>query len=148
MHLGFDSTGARGDGEEGLIMDHWDIYIFVLFGIAGLVGVLVLVKKGTAKKNLRLARALVGRDDAQAVELFRKALGWANEEPALERVICDEIAAVYERRAVRYAFADFLALVDQSEALSKRDSRKSMNGLRDVLELKGEMIALMPEIRA
>ena len=128
-------------------MDHWDIYIFVLFGFAGLAGIMVLVKKGTAKKNLNLARSLVGSDDARAVELFRKALEWANEEPDLERVICGEMARVYARLGVRCDFADFLALVDQSEALSKRDSRKSLRGLKDVQALKGEVITLMPEVQ-
>ena len=93
------------------------------------------------------AHALMERgDDKTAREALLAALWSANEQPAIERRILDDLRQLYARSGVELQTDDYDLLIVQFERLSRKGSHKAWSELKQVQSLKHQLIDRMPKV--
>ena len=129
------------------VWDAWDIYIGILALLAVGMFFMYRVKLGRARKVLEQAReALAEGEDDRAVLLLKEALEAANEEPRMEIEIIGHLREIYSRHGIDHDFADYLTLVDQYRALSKKSSTGVMSQIVETQNLKLKLVHRMPSL--
>lgn len=109
-----------------------------------LAGCLFALASSRAFRARRLLRQSEGLGALEALPLLKSALWLAREAPGLEREILEKLEARFRELGHWVDFADYRTLVDQVEALSGRGTAAAIQGLKQALCLKWEILESLP----
>ena len=120
-------------------------FAYIFLGLAAIFGLIYFIRITKASNLIHEAdEAFEQGLDKEAVTLYKKAIGHANED--MENQILTKFEEIFGNHNVRVNFTDYRKLIDQTRILSKKSSNKAMKEINKIATLKEEIISALPEL--
>ncbi len=121
---------------------------YILFGLAAVLFIIIYLYKTSKTESFhnKALEAVRQGDDSMAIQLFKEALLFANENPETELKLISEMEKVYSKHNATYDFSNYETLINQTRSLNKRSTEIATKELEKVIELKAKLIEKMPDL--